>query len=42
MGVRVALLPEIREIEPAGAAADHGDTQDLFLPIGSILLIGPD
>jgi hypothetical protein len=30
MGVRVALLPEIREIEPAGAAADHGDTHDLF------------
>ena len=27
--VRVTLLPEIGEIETAGASADHGDTHDL-------------
>src|SRR3954466_5398504 len=30
--VRVTLLPEITEIEAAGASADHGDTQDATLP----------
>ena len=31
--VRVTLLPQIGEIEAAGAAADHGDAH-IFLPNG--------
>src|SRR5205814_5885311 len=34
LGVRVALLPEIAEIEASGAAADYGDTHDTCLPTG--------
>ena len=30
MGVRMTLLPEIGEVEPAGAPADHGDAQGLL------------
>ena len=34
--VRVTPLPEIGEVEAAGASADHGDTH-VCLPIDSIL-----
>jgi hypothetical protein len=37
----MARLPEIGEIEPAGASADHGDAQR-FLPIDSMLTIGTE
>jgi hypothetical protein len=36
----VTLLPEIGEVEAAGASADDGDTHGLLPQIGSILLIG--
>ena len=38
--VRVTPLPEIGEVEAAGASADHGDTH-VFLPIDSILTNWP-
>ena len=38
--VRVTPLPEIGEVETAGASADHGDTH-VFLPIDSMLTNWP-
>ena len=40
LGVRVTLLPEIGEVETAGASADHGDTH-VSLPIDSMLTNWP-
>jgi hypothetical protein len=34
--VRVALFPEIAEIEAAGASADDGDTHAFLLPRSTV------